>query len=107
MNPADMPIPPDLVLQLHITATFDLETGAWTVRCPEWQCELHDNNLTRCITILVAEIETNNHETLQGEPDWSKDPRKMREVLHCGVDHERRQAGLRRSALDRIMSRRK
>jgi len=68
-NPNDEPCPPDEIIgTITINAKLDSKTKTWSVYCPQWQCELHDKNLTRCVSVLVAEIETHN---AGGPEDWN------------------------------------
>ncbi len=89
-NPQHASCPPDsIVAKVTLNLEMDPETMIWSIYCPEWgRCELHDRNLTRSVAILLAEIETHNEEIIQGEPDWSKDPKKMWEAAYAEIDHE-------------------
>lgn len=67
-TPNETHAPAEPVEKINISATFDPAMKVWTVACPEWKCTLHTKNLTRTVTMLIAEIETHNE---GGEPDWN------------------------------------
>lgn len=58
-NPQYDNYPEGVYKNVTIEAKMD-DDGVWSVYCPQWQCELHDKNLTRCVAGLVAEIEAHN-----------------------------------------------
>ena len=83
----------DIVRTVTIHASISTD-GRWHVHCPEWKYHGHGTNLTRLITVLVAEIDVHNHESMMGEPMWYKNPKQLAECALGVVDHDSRQAQL-------------
>lgn len=59
MSPKPGPEPSDSpVTTVDIKATFDGKV--WSVYCPQWRCELHSKDLSKCVAALLKEIEEHN-----------------------------------------------
>jgi hypothetical protein len=95
----DEPLPPDdLITEVTLKARMNAD-GIWTIYCPEWKCEMHGKSLTKPAAVILASIDDHNEETLQGEPDWFINPKKVLEEALGRKEWDRIQSEKRKNAL--------
>jgi predicted RNase H-like HicB family nuclease len=63
MNPQEQPYPEDLYRNVTIKASLR-DDWIWSVYCPEWQCELHGEDLTETVSRILSDIEKHNEEEI-------------------------------------------